>query len=341
MGDGADGEGNFVDVGFVHGFVEGEVDAFVEKAFGFGADHLGVVHGGKAEVTHGPGVGEEVVVLEEVVAVDGIGQITIGTHAFGSEGGGEFIARASQGGEVQAEDVVVERMGVLRSDLGGQNAGEIGDRRGQTQAHAGAGVDDGVVFAELGGADGRERFTHPVVVGEFVGIPDPSHAVVALVSPFREVGANLVVVGAHHTTVAAGQVLIVIEGIAAQVADQAHDLIPVAGAPGLGAVFDDNEVVLLTDRHHRVHVAGVTAQVHGEDTAGLGRDRVANGCGIRVVSAGIDIDENRDEQLVQNSENRPHVGDGGHEDLVTGFEFHRSEGEMHGRGARRTGEDMF
>ena len=53
---------------------------------------------------------------------------------------------------------------------------------------------------------------------------------------------------------------------------------------------------------HRFHIARVTAKVDREDGASLGGNGRADGGGVGVVSAGIDVDEYRHEQLMQDAE---------------------------------------
>ena len=89
-------------------------------------------------------------------------------------------------------------------------------------------------------------------------------------------GANVIVIGAHHPAIAAGQVLVVVEGVATEVTDEAYDLVAVTCSPGLGTVLDYDETMLSADLHHGIHVARISAKMNGQNTARLRGNRGAN-----------------------------------------------------------------
>ena len=210
--DGVDGEGDFLDVGLGHGFIDRHVDALFEEGFGDRTTHFGVVHRGEAEIPSWPGAGVEVVSLKQRVAVNGLGRATfVGVDAFSFQGRDKLVFRDSEFLGFNPKHIVVETMGVFRMNFRNGDPRGSGESLIEQGAGAHATSDDVVVLAQLGGADRREGFAHTIVVRELVGIADVGDAVVALVAPFREVRSDVVVVRAHHATVSTGEVLEVVE----------------------------------------------------------------------------------------------------------------------------------
>ncbi len=99
--------------------------------------------------------------------------------------------------------------------------------------------------------------------------------------------------------------------------------------------------MLLRDGREGGEVRGVAGEMHGHDGAGLRRDGAAHGGGIEVVGARIEIGEHRHALLVEDADDGAHVGDGRDNDLVTGAQVERGDGDVEGGGAGRAGEDVL
>ncbi len=95
------------------------------------------------------------------------------------------------------------------------------------------------------------------------------------------------VVGGEHATFAArGHGLVLAEGEGGHVAEAADRATAIRGAVGLGAIFDDLEAELASQRENGIHVAGPASEVNGHHGPGARSDGGAksfsgNGLAVR------------------------------------------------------------
>lgn len=157
----------------------------------------------------------------------------------------------------------------------------------------------------------------------------------------REVG-HLVVVGDEQAAVTErAEVLAGEEGVRADVTDGAGLLAFVAGAEGLGAVFDDQQVVFLGDGHDFVHGAGVAVQVDGHDGAGAGRDLFADAFRVDVVRVWVDVREDGCGADGADAFGGGEEGEGCGDDLVAGADVQGSQADDQGVGAAVHADGVF
>src|SRR6266550_5954717 len=95
-------------------------------------------------------------------------------------------------------------------------------------------------------------------------VPDPAGDSAAVVDGSAGFG-QVVVVGGDDSTFAGGEILARLEREGAHVADGAGGAIVERCAVGVGGVFDDREIVLVSTRHDGVHVGDLPGEVDGDD----------------------------------------------------------------------------
>ena len=334
--------GDFGDVGVGHRFVEGEDDTVGEDGFGVGAVDLAVVHLREAGVADGPGAAEEIVVLEDAVAVDRCRDVAGGGGgAFGAEGVDPGGAGAAEAGEVEAEEIKPVAVGVAGGDVGRVDAGEIGEEGGEELAGVVAAGGDVGEAGELRGGDGGLGLAHAVVWREVGGVAEAGDgAVVVFVAPRSEGGAEVGAARGDDAAVAAAEVFVVVEGVAGEVGVETDGAALVEGAPSLRAVFDEGDAVLAGERGEGGGVGGIAGEVHDHDRAGAGGERAADGGGVEVVGALIDVGEDGDALLVEDADDGAHVGDGRDDHLIARAEAEGGDGDVERGGAGGRGEEM-
>ena len=125
-------------------------------------------------------------------------------------------------------------------------------------------------MAELDAQDGGLEGVEPGVEADFLVVVLGFHAVDA--QAFQDMGQGLVG-GGHHAAVAeAAQVLRRVEAEGRGVAQGAGGAALVAGAYGLGRVFEDDQAAVPGQCQDGVHVGGLAVEVDRDDGAGAGGD---------------------------------------------------------------------
>src|SRR5439155_26653011 len=117
----------------------------------------------------------------------------------------------------------------------------------------------------LRGGDGGLRLANAVVRGERGEQPALVEPVEALVAEPLQERADPRVAGRHDAAVAAGDLLGVLQGEAGDVPDRADGLAAIPRPPGLRAVLDQDQAVLVGEGSEGVQVARVAGQVDGDD----------------------------------------------------------------------------
>ena len=105
------------------------------------------------------------------------------------------------------------------------------------------------------------------------------------------------------------------------------------GAVGMGAVFDDDQVVLLGQGQDGVHVGHLVSQVDEDDGTRAGGERFLGGFWIEAVGEGINIDDDRDGAGSHGGSSGGLEGVGGDDDLIAPADIGSAAGHFHGDGA--------
>ena len=156
---------------------------------------------------------------------------------------------------------------------------------------------------KLDPADRGLHLEHSPVGSEALVQPAESRRVLTLVHRVPALAVVLVrpdrfpqifVVDRDHSAFAAGgHDLVLAEGPRADVADRADAAAFVAGAVGLGAVLDHLDAARPRELHDRIHVDGITAEVHDDDRArALGQHR-PDRFGRDIAAVAVDVGEHR------------------------------------------------
>ncbi len=147
------------------------------------------------------------------------------------------------------------------------------------------------------------------------------------------------VVGHQHAAFGAGQIL---DGVKAEDggAALADGLALVAGASGVGGVFDQRHAMLLGQGTQRSQVAAGTGVMHRHDGLGARGDGRGHLLGRDHQGVAVDVDEHRG-----GADQGDHVGGGnpgqrGGDHLVARADVQRQQGHVHGGGGRAQGHGM-
>ena len=202
--------------------------------------------------------------------------------------------------------------------------------------------DDGVEFVQLRERDGRVEFAHAVVDGEGCGIAARVRpAVVAFIR--KEFGGprDGVVVRDEHAGVAGGDVLVIVQREATDIAQDAAEPSVVLGQVTLGTIFDQPEIVFAGEGRQRIHSAGRAGDMHGEDSRGLRTYAGFDRCRVQGVVRGIHIGKDRNGAAEQDGRTGAHVGQGGGDDFVAGLDAAGGQADMQRRRAAGAGHAML
>ena len=144
---------------------------------------------------------------------------------------------------------------------------------------------------------------------------------------------EIVVVGDDHAAFAAGrEVLALAEAEAADVADRTGGAALVDAAEALRAVFDDLQIVLLRDRHDRVHVGDDAVEVDHHDRLRALGDVPLDVGGIEGVVGGR-VGEDRQRARLQHAEARRDEAVAGADHFVAGTDVQRRQSGVQRGGA--------
>ena len=143
-------------------------------------------------------------------------------------------------------------------------------------------------------------------------------AVGTLVAEALEQRAEVFVAGGDYAAIAGGDLLGLLEREASDVADGADGLVAIAGTPGLSAIFDQDELVLVGDDLQLFESRRIAGQVDGDDRLGLRSDSLLDIRGIEVVRVVAEVGSYRDDLLVKHADHGADVGDASGDHFVTG-----------------------
>ena len=104
-------------------------------------------------------------------------------------------------------------------------------------------------------------------------------------------------------------------------------------AEGLGVVLDHEQVVLLGERHDRVHVADVAVEVHRHDRLGPRRDQLLGRLDADAVVVEVHVGEAGNGAGLDDREAGGDERVAGHDHLVAGPDAQGGQGHVQGRGA--------
>ena len=200
-----------------------------------------------------------------------------------------------------------------------------------------AAVGYGIEFFELRQRDRALQFAHAVVEGREIVVGLGVAVSPGFVDEQEAAASERVVVGDDQAAFAGGHVLALLRAKAADGTEGADVLAVRFGVEGLGAVFDDREVVLAGQFHDRGHFAGVAEQVRDHDGFGFGADGSFDRLRSDVERDGLDFGEDRDRALVEHRRERAHVGNGRRNNFVAWVGVEGSNGDVNGGGARGAG----
>src|SRR4051812_41822863 len=89
--------------------------------------------------------------------------------------------------------------------------------------------------------------------------------------PLQERTKTLII-RCHDAAIATRDLLGLLQRKASDVADRADWFAPIASAPGLGTVFNEDQLVLVGDGLEFLHAARIAREMNGNDGLGLRRD---------------------------------------------------------------------
>src|SRR5437867_149076 len=124
-------------------------------------------------------------------------------------------------------------------------------------------------------------------------VPDSAADPAAVVDGAAGFG-QIIIAGGDDSAFAGGEIFARLKGEGAQIADGAGGAVVVARAMGVGGVFDDSQLVLLGDRHDRIHVGDLAGEMDGNDGAGATCDSGLDGARIDVEGFNVDVREDGD-----------------------------------------------
>ena len=133
----------------------------------------------------------------------------------------------------------------------------------------------------------------------------------------------------------------IVERVAGEIADEPDGRAAVPGAPRLGAVLDEDELMLARDGREGGEIAGVAREMHRHDGPGLGGDGAADGSGIQLVSSRVEVGKHGHALLVKHADDGAHVGDRRDDDLVARAQAQRGDGDVEGGRAGGAGLAVF
>ena len=138
----------------------------------------------------------------------------------------------------------------------------------------------------------------------------------------------------HAPVAAASEVLGGIERQARDVAPGSRRLVAIRGSHRLRGVLDHGEAAGAGDGGDGVHGGRLAIEVDGHDGPRPRRHRLVHERGIQVVRSRIDVHEDGPRVHHEHAGRRGHEGEGRGDDLVTGPDADRLEGDDEGIGAR-------
>lgn len=284
--------GGELDVSRGHPFADFNADRGREDFLGGGTCDPRVIHLGQPKIAHRPAAAKEILILENGILIQRLGDIPrAGGQALDIERFDEPVTRAAQPVGRDAEHVEPVGTESAGLDFVGNHAGRAFDTASEHFTEMIATTANIMHPAKLRGSNGGLEFAHAVAGREKIGGMASGDAVVAFVAAGLETGAEFMVAGSDHASVATANVLEVVERKASDLTDCAHGCATILRAPCLGAVFDQRQVVLARDGVKRVEVAGISRQVNRKNRARARGDSLLDAFRIEVVRMRIEVGE--------------------------------------------------
>ena len=264
-------------------------------------------------------------VLEDREGRCGLGVPQLHAHAEPEQGLAEGVPESCPFDVAQTERLRLEADPVLVvagcpvvGDVRGDDPGHVRQPLGQDGRIALGGGDVLRQALELGARERRRHLLVPVVPTDGVDRVGPE--VPAGQAPqLRDVLAerpqpacpvdDVRIVGDEQSAFTAGQDLAGVEAVAADRAKRPDLAAAIGGTVRLARVLDDVESVATGDLEDLVHVARHALDVDGDDRPGPRSDLGLDLAGIEGVGPRVDVDEDRDPQLLEDRLPRPGEGE--------------------------------
>ena len=135
--------------------------------------------------------------------------------------------------------------------------------------------------------------------------------------------------------------LVDVKAEAAERAEGAQGASVVFGFDGVGAVFDDFQVVFPRKGRERVHVAGPPGKMDREDGPGTGRDFAPDVRRVDIHALRFHVRQHRGGPGVDDGVGRGREGQGRRDDFVARLEFQAEQAQVQGGGAGMHGNGML
>lgn len=171
---------------------------------------------------------------------------------------------------------------------------------------------------ELGGEEGGTDVAPAVLI---------DHAAIELgaVGAFLpdDLGAahEAFVVDDEHASLAAVDILSLMEGEGSEMADGAEGAVAVVGVDAMGGIFDHEEVVLTGEFHNAVHITGHAGIMDHDDDAGARGDERSDGIGGDIGIERSAIGKDHVGPFAEEGDGGRDEGIGGHDDFIAGMEL--------------------
>ncbi len=143
-----------------------------------------------------------------------------------------------------------------------------------------------------------------------------------------------------HAALAGHHVLGDVEAEAPEIAKGASRAPPVFGFDGMGAIFDHDQPIFVSNGHDPVHVAGAACEVNRQNGPRARGDGGLDGIGIDVLGHRIHIGQHRGEPGVQDGIDRRAESQGRGDDLAARLQPCRHHAYVQGRRTRVDGSDL-
>ena len=213
-------------------------------------------------------------------------------------------------------------------------AGQVPEAFPVPAGHLAAVGDLAAEMAELTEQNPGLKFVEPAVHAELHGLPTPIPAIEAAAP--RRLGIPGPV---HHqgAAIAEGsQVLGGVEAEGGEASPVAHRFAPVEGSAGLGAVFNQIQVVLVAEGFQLRQITGLPIKVHGNQGLGSGTgllQQLAHVIHRDPMGCGGDVGKQRHSSHPKHGSRGGVGGVGRHHHPVTGADPAAPQGQFQGIGA--------
>src|SRR5262249_28314733 len=143
-------------------------------------------------------------------------------------------------------------------------------------------------------------------------------AIRTFVSETMEQGTELLIVRRHDSAITACDMLGRLERETGDMTDCSDGFTSIKRAPGLCAVLDEDEIMLVRERFEFVRCGRVTTEMDGDDRLRFGRDQRFNRSRADLICMRLKVREYRHRLLEQDPNNGSNVCKAGRNDFVAG-----------------------